>query len=189
MHGSSNIKHLIHRIARDDEKAFVEFYELYYNTIYRFTSYFISNAELIQEIVSDVFFNVWKSRKNLLNVENIEAYLYSSTRNRALYYIKQKNFGTKNIEINEIPYSVHIDDQTPEYIALNKELEVKIQHSISSLPDKCRIIFLMAREEGLKYKEIARILSISEKTVNAQMVIALKKLVKIINEYLAVVLF
>ncbi len=188
MHGSLNIKHLIHRIARDDEKAFVEFYEIYYDTIYRFTTYFISNDELIQEIVSDVFFNVWKSRKHLLTVENIEAYLYSSTRNRSLYYIKLKNYENNNIEIYEVSGSIHIDNQTPEEIVLNKELEVKIQNSISSLPDKCRIIFLMAREEGLKYKEIARILSISEKTVNAQMVIALKKLGKIINEYIAAVL-
>ncbi len=61
-------------------------------------------------------------------------------------------------------------DLTPEEIYINEELVLAIQSAINELPERCKLIFLMAKEEGLKYREIAEILSISEKTVNAQIV-------------------
>jgi len=61
---------------------------------------------------------------------------------------------------------------------VDKEFADSLKQAVDELPDRCRIIFMMAREEGLRYKEIADILSISEKTVNAQMVLAIKKLTK-----------
>ena len=184
MDGSSNIKFLLRRISKNDEQAFTEFFDLYYKTVFRFATYFINDEELIQEIVSDVFFGIWQSRKKLPGVKNIKAYLYTSTRNKAFYYLK-KNHQQATVEIEDIPVTLSMDKQTPENITLNKELQQRIQKSVDTLPEKCRLIFLMAREEGLKYREIARILSISEKTVNAQIVIAIKKLGKVIQDYLS----
>ena len=76
-------------------------------------------------------------------------------------------------------------DESPEEIQINKELNEIINSAINELPERCRLIFLMAREEGLKYREIAEVLSISEKTVNAQMVTAIKKLTASLKKYLS----
>jgi RNA polymerase sigma-70 factor (ECF subfamily) len=76
-----------------------------------------------------------------------------------------------------------LDTATPEQVCLNKEFRNLIELTINLLPQKCRLIFFMVREEGLQYKEIAEILSISDRTVHAQMCIALKKIGEVIKEY------
>ena len=123
------------------------------------------------------------NQKNLEKIENIEAYLYTITRNRALYYLNQSSQdNTISIEHLAIGYSAH--NETPESIVIMEELKQAINDAVAELPERCKLIFLMAKEEGLKYKEIAQILSISEKTVNAQMVTALQKLGKALRKYL-----
>lgn len=182
------VKHLIWRISEDDSKAFREFYDLFYIKTYRISGYFVKSNELKEEIVSDVFLSVWQRRKNLEKIENIEAYLYTITRNRALYYLNQSSQdNTISIEHLSIGYSAH--NETPESIVIMEELKQAINDAVAELPERCKLIFLMAKEEGLKYKEIAQILSISEKTVNAQMVTALQKLGKALRKYLYIYLF
>jgi RNA polymerase sigma-70 factor (ECF subfamily) len=183
MNNIENINLLLKRIAEDDSKAFQLFYDNYYIQIYRFTSYYIKREEIREEIVSDVFLTIWQNRRNLENINNIKAYLYTVTRNRALYFINNSK-DSKNVAIDEIPLGITSEYETPEEKILNRELSDTIKEAIEKLPDRCKLIFLMAKEENLKYKEIAQVLSISEKTVNAQMVIALKKLSEKIKKYI-----
>lgn len=72
---------------------------------------------------------------------------------------------------------------TPEQEVLNEELRTVLELTINLLPQRCRLIFFMVREECMTYKEVARILSISEKTVHAQMCIAIKRIGVAIQEY------
>lgn len=173
--GDKNNLLLINRIAEDDEKAFRSFYDLYYLQVYRFSSYFVKSSVLVEEIVSDVFCAIWKHRKKIKDIHNFESYLYTITKNRALYYISKEDKG-HSFEVGQLPQDHFSHEETPEYMIIDKEVTTALRDAIASLPDRCRTVFLMAREEGLKYKEIAGILSISEKTVNAQMVLAIKKL-------------
>ena len=91
--------------------------------------------------------------------------------------------------IEEIPLGIASADDTPEEQLLSEELCKAITQAVNQLPERCKLVFLMAKEQGLKYKEIAKILQISEKTVNAQMVIALKKLNLIMRQYMKSVFF
>jgi RNA polymerase sigma-70 factor (family 1) len=188
MKNSDIIKRLIYNISMGDSDAFRKFYDLFYFRIYRFSGYFVKSDALKEEIVSDVFFNVWQCRKNLEKVENIEAYLYTITRNRALYYLKHKSQET-TISIEQLPIGYTFHNETPESIVITEELKQALNDAIAELPERCKLIFLMAKEEGLKYKEIAEILIISEKTVNAQMVTAVKKLSESLRKYMYVFLF
>ena len=172
---SDVIRKLIGKIAADDSDAFTRFYDLFYAKVYRFSGYFLKSDILCQEVVSDVFLGIWQSRKKLVHVENIESYLYTSTRNKAFSYLKDIK-KISRASLGELPIGIISDDRTPEEIIVTKELKKVIDDSIEALPDRCRLIFLMAREEGLKYREIAKILSLSEKTINAQMVTAIRKL-------------
>lgn len=171
-----NIHSLLKRIASDDETAFRQFYNHYYLQVYRFASYFVDPALWVEEIVSDVFCIIWQNRKKLSLIVSFEKYLYTITKNRAFYYLRKENKAAFT-ELDTLAETLS-DSENPEYLTIDKELSVSLKEAIDELPERCRLIFLMAREEGLKYKEIAEILSISEKTVNAQMVLAIRKLSK-----------
>jgi RNA polymerase sigma-70 factor (family 1) len=181
MKNSDLIQKLLLRIAKNDSEAFREFYDLFYASVYRFSGYYIKLEELRQETVSDVFFAIWQSRSKLPEISNIEAYLYTSTKNRANFYLRQNTHQT--VAFDELPVDIFIHNETPEEFTINEELKRIIQTSIQDLPERCRLIFRMAREEGLKYRDIAEVLSISEKTVNAQMVTAIKKLGNVLQKY------
>jgi len=186
MKDSGNLNYLMRRIAEDDSDAFRDFYNLFYIKIYRISGYFVKSNELTEEIVSDVFLSVWQRRKKLEKIENIDAYLYTTTRNRSLYYLNhliQENI----ISIENLPIGYSVYNETPESIVITEELKQALNAAVTELPERCKLIFLMAKEEGLKYKEIAEILSISEKTVNAQMVTALKKLGIALQKYLYII--
>ena len=75
------------------------------------------------------------------------------------------------------------EKSTPEQEILDNELKKIIELAINSLPEKCRLIFFMVREENMTYKEVAQILSISDRTVHAQMCIAIRKIGIVIQEY------
>ncbi|MDD2798836.1 MAG: RNA polymerase sigma-70 factor [Bacteroidales bacterium] len=178
------IESLLYRISIRDSKAFTQFYDLYFDKIYQIAFYFIKSQELCEEVVSDIFMMIWESGTKLQKIDNIDSYLFISTRNRAFYYLSQKA-GAHNISVDEIPFEALFHNDNPEEIAVNDEFRHEIDEAINQLPNRCKQIFLMAREEGLKYKEIARLLSISEKTVNAQMVTAIRKLALALRHYVS----
>lgn len=172
---------LLQKIALDDNDAFRTFYDRYYLKVYQFSSYFVRSQQLIEEIVSDVFCAIWQNRKKNTGIKNFEGYLYTITKNRAIYYLKQEKFFFIDESYQDFINLIK-DDKTPEFLIIDEEITLILKDAINELPERCRIIFLMAREQGLKYREIAKVLSISEKTVNAQMVIAIKKLAKKVGD-------
>jgi RNA polymerase sigma-70 factor (ECF subfamily) len=184
MSKSKEDKDLIFKIADGDTHAFKDFYDLYSDKVYQFSSYFIKDAETCEEVVSDVFMNIWHNKERLIEIENLDAYLYIITRNKSYNYIdKESRIPDSKSELTS---ELQIENTDPETILLTKELERTINLSIQELPERCRIIFLMSREGNLKYHEIAKILSISEKTVHAQIVTALKKMNTSLKRYLYV---
>jgi len=177
---------LLKQIAAGDNDAFRLFYDRYYLQVYRFASYFVDSSLLIEEIVSDVFCIIWQRREKLSQIDSFERYLYTITKNKAFYYLRNES---KLILTELDPLSARFaDEEDPEYLVVDKELTISLKAAVDDLPERCRLIFMMAREEGLKYKEIAEILSISEKTVNAQMVLAIKKLTKRLGDIILFIL-
>jgi len=167
---------LFEQIAVGNADAFRQLYDRYYLQVYRFASYFVDSSQLVEEITSDVFCVIWQYRKKLSGIKYFERYLYTIAKNKAFHYLRSTNKMTQT-DLETIQYKL-LHKVDPEYVAIDKELSVTLKEAIDELPERCRLIFLMAREEDLKYREIAEILSISEKTVNAQMVLAIKKLSK-----------
>ncbi|MDP4188941.1 MAG: RNA polymerase sigma-70 factor [Bacteroidota bacterium] len=174
-------KYLIALIAQGDSDAFRKFYNRYFQKVFQFSRYFIKSEDLIQEIVSDVFLNLWNNRKKLPEIENLDSYLYTITKNKTFDYLDK--ISRKPEFVRDLPLGILTQESNPEEILLTEELEQTINSAIDELPEQCKLIFLMSREEGLKYKDIAQILSISEKTVNAQIVTAIKKLGIALNEH------
>ena len=178
------IPELQKRIALyDDMKAYRELCDLFYQRLNRTAYAFIKSKEPAEEIVSDVFIKVWLMRTRLMEVENLSVYLYTVTKNLCLKYItRQYKNPVTSLDIMHLETT--IDFNTPEEICISGDLIKKIRSALDELPPKCRLILQLVKEDGLRYKEVAEILHISELTVRNQVVIAVKKLGKVLPAFL-----
>jgi RNA polymerase sigma-70 factor (family 1) len=183
---SNIIKRLLLKVSEGDEISFSKLYNIYFSKVYNFTGCFIRSNEPRKELVADVFLSVWHNRSKLLEIESFDAYLFIIARNKSINHLNKHKL--KPAYTSETSFEIMEEKNTPECKLLYKELEVHINKSINELPEKCKLIFLMSRNEGFTYKEIANVLSLSESTVNGQMVIAIKKLGKSLRKYLSCLL-
>ena len=177
---------LLKQVITGDRKAFRSFYDLSYPLVYRFVYYFLPHKEDCEEVVSEVFYNIWKQKEYLLSIDNLKSWLYIVSRNEAFHYIKQKE-KYANISIDDMAVELSVDASSIDGQMIEKEMLYVYNSAIEELPERCKLVFLMVREERLKYKEIAEILSIKEGTVEQQMNIAIRKVmasVKKIYPYL-----
>ncbi|MEI8112849.1 MAG: RNA polymerase sigma-70 factor [Bacteroidia bacterium] len=185
MRNERDIRILLHRISDNgDEIAFQELFELYVHGILRFSNSILRSKELSEEAVSDVFFNLWTHRAKLAKIENIKAYIYTSARNTSLNYLSKER-REKAISLEDISVSLPINEICPESVLISKELKEAIGRAIDHLPERCKLIYSLAKIEQLKYKEIAQILDISVKTIDHQLTIAIKKIGEEIQVYLS----
>ena len=159
----------------EDETAYVRLYRIYYTSLFQFSFSFVKNRSAAEEIVSDVFMQLWQIRKKLDTISNLTVYLYTCIRNHSLNYIRKNKRETTSTLDGE-SFSVPCSSANPEQLYITAELAKKIDEVIEQLPEKCRIIFKLVREDGLKYREVAEVLDISVKTVETQMGIAMKRI-------------
>jgi RNA polymerase sigma-70 factor, ECF subfamily len=164
-------------IKNGSETAFNKAFDLYYSRLCFFSDRILYDFDLSRSIVQQVFVDLWIKRERLL-VTSLQSYLYNSTRNASLDVLKHKKVESRYLSSLEKNESVEETDLMEE-----AELADRINSAIQNLPEKCREIFLLCRFEGLKYSEIADQLSISVKTVEMQISIALKKLRKDLSDY------
>lgn len=167
----------------DDMKAYKNLCDLFYHRLHRTAFAFIKSKESAEEIVSDVFIKVWQMRVKLAEVENLSVYLYTITKNLCLKYITRQ-YKNPVVNLDEISFETTIDFKTPEEICISSDIMKKIKEALNELPPKCRLILQLVKEDGLRYKEVATILNISELTVRNQLAIAVKKLGKVLPVYL-----
>ncbi len=161
---------LLNKIRGGDESAFKYLFETYFTPLCRFMNVYIVERTIVEESVLDVFLYVWENRKTLQIQLSFKAYLFQSARNKALNILRQEKI---NIYLNEIDTDI-IETDT---IALEQdELYQLIQEAVFALPDKCKEIFQLSRNENLSNQEIAEKLGISVKTVEAQITKSLKRI-------------
>ncbi len=172
----TNLSFLFKRLAAfDDHLAFKELHENYYQKLYCFVHSKVNSRECAEEIVNDVFVTIWQRRSRLEEVVKPEIYLFVCARNQALKHLRAQGIlPVKQLEeLQDFPSG---PEKSPMNILLTGEMVHRINKAVELLPPKCKTIFLLVKEEHLKYREVARILNVSEKTVENQMSIALKKL-------------
>ncbi|WP_184543136.1 RNA polymerase sigma factor [Mucilaginibacter sp. FT3.2] len=176
-----NIQELVHLIQfNDDELAFNELYRQQVNKLYQFAYSFLGDKEPAEEIVNDIFLKIWLNRSGLDGIRNVRVYMYVTVKNACLNYIR----GTSSKQLKELniaeSYYFHLSVD-PAQLLISKQLQADILIAIDGLPPRCKLIFKMVKQDGLSCKEVAAILNLSDKTVFAQLAIALKKLESIIQ--------
>ncbi|GAA4311790.1 RNA polymerase sigma-70 factor [Compostibacter hankyongensis] len=164
-------------VERDDEVAFRQIYQRLFIPLFRFSLSLVKSKEAAEEIVQDVFLGLWKKRKQLLPVKDIPTYLFVSVKNRALNQLK-KDAAKNEISLDELGEVNLTFTADPEQLLITGELLRKLDRTIAALPPKCRLIYMLVKQHGLKYHEVAQVLQLSAKTVENQLAIAMKKLVQ-----------
>lgn len=173
-----HIKWLLDEVAlRENEEAYKKLFVLLHKPLCQFAFGILKSNDHAQEVVSDVFIHIWQNKNKLPSIESPLIYLYKAVKNRALNSIAKER-RQQALDAGEwlVPMpSVYFD---PEKLMMTEELMQKLQQAIEELPTRCRLIFKLVKDDGLKYKEVAELLQISVKTVEAQMTIAMRRLGK-----------
>lgn len=175
-----NILELQTRIALyNDEAAYKELFLVFFKSLSQFACSFVRSHEVAEEIVSDVFIKIWKKRSGLPRINNLKLYLFVSTKNLSLNYLKSQNKTISPAEHYQVQIqSIYFD---PEQLMITAEMMGRVQKAIRQLPHRCQLIFKLVKEDGLKYREVAALLNLSVKTVENQMATATKKLAQAIS--------
>ena len=170
----STLDCLKEKIAAGDQKAFRELFMACCARLTQFAFSIVKSQDAAREIVDEVFIRIWRNKSTIENIQNLTVYLYTATKNTSLNYLSMN--ARKNITEPFDNLSIQLaDDQSPEKKLIHSEILNKINQAIDNLPPRCKMVFKLVREDGLSYKEVGEILNISPKTVDAQMVIAVKQ--------------
>ena len=171
---------LFTKIKKGDVAAFKQLFHEYYPRLVLLAKRYLGRKDLSEEMVQEVFLNIWE-KKETLHVENLSSYLYRATVNECLKYIRhQKVVGEHVRKTSDLPPD---QPNLPEEIYFSKEIEKITGNTLARLSETDRQIFLLNRQEGLTYKEIADKLNISVKTVEAHMSSVLKIFRQVLKEY------
>lgn len=175
------IEELVRRIHVDgDESAFNELYRKYSSVLCHFAQSFIADSDVAEEIVNDILVKLWLGRKKTDFIRNAKVYLYQSIKNGCLNHIRNISSKKNNEEKLIASYYFHLSVD-PSELLISKELSTHVVRAVNELPERCKLIFKMVKEDDLSCNEVAAILGISNKTVFAQLAIALKKLEQALN--------
>lgn len=170
------IKRLLEHIAwQQSREAYKELFMLLHRPLCQFAAGILKSDYDAEEVVSDVFIQVWEKRHTMDQVEWPRLYFYTAVRNRALNLLaRQKR--QQAVDSAYWQVSPTLAALNPEELMMTDEMLQRLHKAIQELPPRCRLIFKLVKEDGLRYREVAELLEISVKTVEAQMAIALRRL-------------
>lgn len=168
-------------ICKGHEPALTELYKLFSKRLLHFARVITRSPEIAEEIVEDVFVKLWTNRARMNEVDNLTVYLYVATKNQALNAVAQKAKALIHAPFDDLDIETGHLATDPYTQLVTAEIMMKMQQAVDSLPPRCKIIFKLVREDGLKHREVAEILNISINTVDVQMAIAIKKICTALN--------
>ncbi len=181
---SKHVDELIKRIALEsDEKAFKDLFNLFYGKLYEISRIYTRSNYAAQDVVSRVFVKLWNNRKTLYPINSVNAYLFIAVKRQSFNYLRDNHNHTQ-ISIDELETDIAVENKTPDQVLISQEVLEILHNAIQKLPDKCRLVYTMVKEDGLKYREVSDILNISVKAVEMHVGKALKRIRLEFEQYL-----
>jgi RNA polymerase sigma-70 factor (family 1) len=172
----THINNLLDAIsAQSCEKSYKELFMLMHDKLVHFAQSILKSTEDAEEVVSDLFINIWQKRVGLKTLEKPKLYFFVSVKNAAINKIRA-NKRQQPPPLEQWLVKSESVFFNPEELMLSEEFTKRIMTCVNDLPPKCRLVFKLIKEDGLKYTEVAQLLEISIKTVEAQMAIAIRRL-------------
>lgn len=167
--------------TEDDLDAFRQLHAFFYPLLCDFSFAYLRTREAAEEVVDDVFVNLWRKRGELEGVKNIKSYLYTCTRNLSIDHLRRNSrtidLETGDFKLEKIKYSYEFDSEFE-----MQEFRKHLQAAVDELPRRCCLIFKMLLNDNLSCSEIATVLELSKKTVETQVAIAYRKLTAALKE-------
>ena len=156
-------KIIFEKLKSGDQQAFKFFFDKYYNSLCNFAKLILFDTMFVEEIVQDVFVEIWERRGSLTITTSVKSYLFTAVKNKSFNWNVKKINNAENLEdsLNDSPNNT----LSPLTILVNKELELKINRTIESLPPQAKMAFQLKYIEGLRQKEISHQMKLSENTV------------------------
>jgi len=158
--------YLLIELKKGNREAFTLLFRKYYKDLVLFGGNFLRNKEQCEDIVQTLFLKIWADRENLVIQSSFKSFLLRSVQNRCLDEIRHKNV-IREHEAYTTAFEIYDGLDTENYI-LYSDLQNRLDEALESLPEVCRKAFEMNRFEGLKYKEIASKLGVSERTIEVR---------------------
>lgn len=167
-------KLLFRAVKKDDESAFEILFKLYYSSLCRRASLIVKEKMIAEELVSDFLLKVWISRKEINIHTTVKGYFYLAVRNASLNYLKLNK--QQAVDINDLGSHLKSHNEEPLAAIISDEVIEDWEQKISKLPTQRQKVFRMNKLEGKRYEEIAKILSLSERTVRNHVQLAIQAL-------------
>jgi RNA polymerase sigma-70 factor (ECF subfamily) len=170
-----------------DAGALESLFREHFTGLCQFAAGYVRDDDVAMEIVQDAFVNLWEKRDTIDLSKPVKSYISTSVRNRCLNYLRDhKKFSNDLLVLENLSHETIYD---PSDRLVETDISKQIAGAIAELPEKCREVFIMSREEHLKYQQIADRLNISVKTVETQMSKALQHMRNRLAEYLPSLVF
>lgn len=177
-----NEKELLLLVAEGDQAAYKKLFTHYWDQVFSTALLFTKSREVAQDIAQDIFARIWIKKEKLAEVEQFEGFLFITSRNLILDRLRKKVFVPEN-ESNLHKYFEEESLLSPHYQMELKEMEELLHQGISILPQRQRVAFYLSRFKGLRHKEIAAKMGISQESVKSHIVRAVGSLRKYVAEH------
>ena len=165
---------LLERLSKGDRNAFTQLYNRYWDKLFAVAMHRLNDQEEAEEVVQEVFLSLWQRRLTLKLTHTLRTYLSVAVKYRVINHL-DRHYRKKHC-MDQLAIGAVTSEESTSCWLTEKELRQQLEKGIRQLPEKCRIVFLMSREENKTYSQIASELDISEKTVEAHMTKALSTL-------------
>jgi len=172
-------REMLERLRSGDNDAFDTLFRAHYPDLVGFAESILRERASAEDVAQEVMLELWRRREQIQPETSVRAYLFRATRNRALNQIRHARVAAR-VEPEIIASRPDLAPPADRDI-VETELRHAFNRAMKKLPERCREVFELSRVEGLKYAEIAQVLDISVKTVEAQM----GKALRVMREHLA----
>ncbi|MEA4903915.1 MAG: RNA polymerase sigma-70 factor [Petrimonas sp.] len=165
---------LLLRIGEGDKVAFSYLFDMYHNKMFRFLLKVTHSESTSQDLVQDIFLKLWQNRERISEIDNINAYLFRMAQNHALN--EMERFTKRTLSLSESHLEDYVTYSTPLETLISNEVKEKLAEAIKKLSPQQQRVFVLHKEEGYSYAEIADRLNLSVSTIHNHMHQALIKL-------------
>ncbi|PUZ25553.1 hypothetical protein DCC81_14825 [Chitinophaga parva] len=173
---------LLQSLAAGNAAAYRLLFERYWDAIYSSTLQLTKLPDLSEDITQDVFAMVWEKRTQLTGIDNLQAFLFVSARNK-IYSRLRKLSSQDHYEQYLRQYFQEIRHQSGEAAIYSRDLELQVQRAVQQLPPQQQRAFCLSRFQGLDHEQIALIMGVSRVTIKSYLVQALATLRKVLSHY------
>jgi RNA polymerase sigma factor (sigma-70 family) len=163
------------------EKDFEKIYHQYRNKIYRFTTAYTQNHDEQDELVQDIFYNVYTALPRFKGKSALSTYIYAIARNTCRNFVKKAVRHRQKMDRMIKLYQPEMESSPCEAVIHSEETRFFL-NAVSSLPEEYREVFFLFELEGLKYREISKVLDVPVGTVKSRLNRAKERIVSIIEE-------